>query len=121
MLDSGFDGETSDDEDSENGEFNGELFDDEETDNAESDEETFDDEAFDGEETFGVETDNTESTEEMLDVEATESDGLDAEQNEVKNELMKEFVDFMQNNENATLKDFYAYVANKLNEEESNA
>ena len=37
-----------------------------------------------------------------------------------KNELMKEFVDFMQNNENATLKDFYAYVANKLNEEESN-
>ena len=34
-------------------------------------------------------------------------------------ELMKEFASFKQNNPNASLKDFYVYLAKKIKEEES--
>ena len=40
-------------------------------------------------------------------------------QDEVKNELMKEFAIFIQDNPSGTLKDFYVYLAGKINEEDS--
>ena len=52
--------------------------------------------------------------------EETPIEDLEIEQDDVKNELMKEFATFTVNNPNGTLKDFYAYLANKIKEEESN-